>query len=129
MNLYIKSMKRDAATGIVKSILWVASKVSDGEKFRATAKGEQFLQQKQVNDPSFIAYSDISLDVAEKWLRDSFGESGLESMEEYLNAVLAQQASQSEVLGNPWQPVVDVAQTSTPPAQPSRRTNFPIAQS
>ena len=129
MNLYIRSMKREAATGIVKSILWVASKISNDGKFRAETKGEQVLHPKQISDPSFIEYSNIDLETAEKWLRDSFGETGLKTTEEYLDAILAQKASESEIIGNPWELVANVVQTSAAPAQPMRRTSFPITQS
>lgn len=129
MNLYIKSLKRDVDTGVVKSILWVASKISADGKHRAETKGEKFLQTKPIDDPSFIEYASINLETAEAWLRESLTADGLKNTEEYLDAILVQKATQAEALGNPWSPSFHSAQTSDQPAQPRRRTNFPIVQS
>jgi hypothetical protein len=129
MNLYIKSLKRDVDTGVVKSILWMASKVSADGKHRAESKGEQFLQPKPTDDPSFIDYTSIDLPTAEKWLRESLTEDGLKNTEQYLDAILEQKATQAEALGNPWVPSFDAPQTSEQSVQPRRRTNFPTVQS
>lgn len=129
MNLYIKSLKRDVETGFVKSIFWVASKVSEDGQHRAETKGEQFLQPKSPDDPSFIEYANIDLQTAEKWLRESLTDDGIKNTENYLDAILLQKATQAEAMGNPWAPSFNAVQTPEQMAQPMRRTNFPVTQS
>jgi hypothetical protein len=129
MNIYIKSLKRDVDTGVVKSILWMASKISADGKHRAESKGEKFLVPKSPDDSSFIQYSQIEAETADSWLRDALTPEGISNIEQYLDAMLAQKASQTKQIGNPWSPSFDAVQTETQPAQPMRRTSFPITQS
>ena len=129
MNIYIKSLKRDVDTGVVKSILWMASKISADGKHRAESKGEQFLVPKSPDEASFIEYSQINLGTADKWLRDALTPEGISNIEQYLDAMLVQKATQTEEIGNPWSPSFEAVPTEAQAAQPMRRTNFPTTQS
>jgi hypothetical protein len=129
MNIYIKSLKRDVDTGVVKSILWMASKVSADGKHRAESKGEQFLAPKSPDEASFIQYSQIDAGTADSWLRNALTSEGISNIEQYLDAMLVQKATQTESIGNPWSPSFNAVQSPTQSAQPMRRTNFPITQS
>ena len=129
MNIYIKSLKRDVDTGVVKSIIWMASKISADGKHRAESKGEQFLVPKSPDDASFIQYSQIDAETADNWLRDALTPEGISNTEQYLDAILVQKATQIEATGNPWSPSFKAVPTETQVAPPMRRTNFPTTQS
>jgi hypothetical protein len=113
MNIYVKSLKRDAKTGLVTSILWAAIKNT------ASTKGEQFLPEKSIADVTFVPYKDIDEQTAKQWLLDSFGADGLLNIESYLNGVIADQAN--VIAGVPWQANTDSGDAT---ATPTRKTHF-----
>lgn len=127
MNLHIKTLKRDTATGMVKSILWIASLGND--QVRVETRGEQVLIPKDSGDPTFVPYSSITLETALDWLKFSLGQDGLDAIKGDLEVDLQSKTIPAVLQGNPW----DVEETYVlPPAQEApliqRRTNFPIGK-
>ena len=130
MNLHIKNLKRHAETGVVTSILWVASLADPTGKVRVEVRGEKVLVPKDPSDPSFVPYQNITLDTAETWLKLSLGQDGLQNIEGELNALLKDKTAPAIVSGNPWD-------AEEKPAEPplmeapviARRTRFPVPQS
>jgi len=127
MNLHIKTLKRDAATGMVKSIIWIANLGND--QVRVETRGEQILIPKDSGDPTFVPYSNITLDIALDWLKFSLGQSGLDAIKGDLEVELQSKTIPAVLQGNPWD-VEELPIATTPVEAPliQRRTRFPIGK-
>lgn len=105
MDLLIDKLKRNAETGVVESIAWIATKTSTDGKVQVQTQGEQILAPKSPDDLDFVKYYEVTQDTADSWLRQSFKDSGLNSLDEYLSALLEQKVAPKFKEGVPWEQV------------------------
>lgn len=102
MNLLINSLKRNTKTGVVESITWTATKTSADGRVQVKTQGEQVLVPKSPDDLDFVNYYEITQDTADFWLRQSFKDTGLKLLDEYLEAILEQEIAPQSGKGVPW---------------------------
>jgi hypothetical protein len=124
MELQFTSLNRNKETNVVKSISWVAFKYSEDGKIKVETRGERLLPFKSPSDPTFVLYFDITETTAMQWLKNSFEESGLRHLEEYLDALLQQKVTPTIVGGLPWEKEKSEVYTPSESVLPSRKTHF-----
>lgn len=103
----IASLERHAADGVVYTAHWTLS-ASGAEGTEgasapsASAYGSIGLEAPDTDSEDFVPYEDLTEEVVIGWVKDKLGEEQVTSMEEALEAQIAEQLAPSKATGIPW---------------------------
>ena len=99
MQFNIIQLERALPSGLVTTIHWTASQTTDGTT--ASTYGAVGLTG-DPEDPSFIAYADITKEQAILWLEDTLGAESLANMQTSLDAQIVAIKNPVSASGTPW---------------------------
>jgi len=100
MNLTIVSLDRNLPAGLCTVAHWTATK-TDGD-YTASAYGSLGLPAKDLSDPTFVAYEDITEAQAIEWVKDVMGEEQVAALEANLDGQIEAQKHPTQASGLPW---------------------------
>ena len=99
MQFNITQLERNLPSGLVTTIHWIASQTTDGAT--ASTYGAVGLTG-DPEDPSFIAYADVTKEQAILWLEDTLGAESLANMQTSLDAQIVAIKNPVSASGTPW---------------------------
>ena len=94
-------------TGVVYTVHWRVSSsriVGTGEEQKTYTSGAYGTESYTADpeDPSFIAYDDLTEEICIEWVKSSMGEDGVAALEARLTEDLDEQEAPTKETGVPW---------------------------